>query len=189
MLTGDANEDNLCIPDPSLPSSPATVPTDGFIKYGQSSYSLIKLNLKWHDAEEYCKHQTSSMASILDPYSNAFAWMQIQTFNEPVWIGLNSNLVRCGHVSDLTWLINCDWMWFSLYSPCWTLAKRRKVCWGIRIILTWTRPSLPSIQCFQGSSELVIYDRNQIKSYLTYINSHIAFLKFVFTYSWHTILC
>ncbi|KAF6131555.1 mannose receptor C-type 1 [Phyllostomus discolor] len=90
-------------PDPSLPNSPATVPTDGFIKYGKSSYSLVKLSLKWYDAEDYCKHQTSSMASILDPYSNAFAWMQIQTFNEPVWIGLNSNLTGGDYVWTDRW--------------------------------------------------------------------------------------
>lgn len=97
-----ANENNLFIPDSSLPNSPATIPTDGFSKYGKSSYSLTKLKLPWHDAENYCKLHTSLIASILDPYSNAFAWMQMQAFNEPVWIGLNSNLVRCGNLCDLT---------------------------------------------------------------------------------------
>ena len=85
----------LFIPDRSLPSSPTTIPKDGFIKYGESSYSLMKLKLQWHEADDYCKMHTSHIASILDPYSNAFAWMHMQTLNEPVWIALNSNLVRC----------------------------------------------------------------------------------------------
>ena len=84
----------LFIPDPSLPRSP-TVPTDGFISYGESSYSLVKLKLQWDEADDYCKLHTAHIASILDAYSNAFAWMHMQTLNEPVWIALNSNLVRC----------------------------------------------------------------------------------------------
>ena len=82
-------------PDSSLPRSPTTIPTDGFIKYGESSYSLTKLKLQWHEAADYCKLHSSLIASILDPYSNAFAWMQMQALSEPVWIALNSNLVRC----------------------------------------------------------------------------------------------
>uniref|UniRef100_G1PD26 Macrophage mannose receptor 1 n=1 Tax=Myotis lucifugus TaxID=59463 RepID=G1PD26_MYOLU len=94
--TCDSKRGYICQtpPDSSLHHSPATVPTDGFIKYGESSYSLTKLKLQWHEAESYCKLHTSLMASILDPYSNAFAWMQMQAFNEPVWIGLNSNLTN-----------------------------------------------------------------------------------------------
>lgn len=88
-------KDNIFLPDSSLPGSPTTIPTDGFIKYGESNYSLMKLKLQWQEAENYCKLHTSLIASILDPYSNAFAFMQIQKVNEPVWIALNSNLVRC----------------------------------------------------------------------------------------------
>lgn len=81
--------------DPSLPHSPTPTPKGGFIKYGESSYSLMKLKLTWYDAEKYCKDSNSLLSSILDPYSNAFAWMQMHAFNVPVWIALNSNLVRC----------------------------------------------------------------------------------------------
>lgn len=88
-------KDTLFIPDSSLPHSPTTIPTDGFIQYGESNYSFVKLKLPWQEAENYCKLHNSLIASILDPYSNAFALMQMQKFNEPVWIALNSNLVRC----------------------------------------------------------------------------------------------
>lgn len=57
----------------------------------------MKLKLQWHEADKYCKSVTSLIASILNPYINAFAWMQLQPHNVPVWIALNSNLVRCYH--------------------------------------------------------------------------------------------
>lgn len=152
MFIDNANE-NLFIPDASLPHSPATVPTDGFSKYGESSYSLMKLKLQWYEAEKHCKMQKSLVASILDPYSNAFAWMQMQTFNEPVWIGLNSNLVRCGNIRHLTWLIHCDWIWFSSCSFCWTLVLCKKLCQGMWMIQTWKRPNISRIQCLPGSNK------------------------------------
>lgn len=103
MFMNNTNENIFFIPDSSLPNPPATIPTDGFVQYGKSSYSLMKLKFQWPDAENHCKLYSSLIASILDPYSNAFAWMQMQTFNEPVWIGLNSNAVRCGNVQlDMT---------------------------------------------------------------------------------------
>ncbi|EHH64595.1 macrophage mannose receptor 1 [Macaca nemestrina] len=85
--------------DPSLTNPPATIQTDGFIKYGKSSYSLMRQKFQWHEAEIYCKLHNSLIASILDPYSNAFAWLQMETSNERVWIALNSNLTD----SQYTW--------------------------------------------------------------------------------------
>ncbi|KAF4023228.1 hypothetical protein G4228_015619 [Cervus hanglu yarkandensis] len=90
--------------DPSLLSSP-TVPTDGFIKFGESSYSLVKLKLQWDEADDYCKLHTSHIASILDAYSNAFAWMHMQTLNEPVWIALNSNLTNNDYIWTDKWRV------------------------------------------------------------------------------------
>uniref|UniRef100_A0A8D1DZY9 Macrophage mannose receptor 1 n=1 Tax=Sus scrofa TaxID=9823 RepID=A0A8D1DZY9_PIG len=93
------------LPDSSLPRSPTTIPTDGFIKYGESSYSLTKLKLQWHEAADYCKLHSSLIASILDPYSNAFAWMQMQALSEPVWIALNSNLTNNEYVWTDKWRV------------------------------------------------------------------------------------
>lgn len=133
---------NLFVPASSLPNPPTTIPTDGFVKYGESNYSLMKLKLEWHEAEKYCKLHSSLIASILDPYSNAFAWMQMQKFNEPVWIALNSNLVRCWeHVG--TW---CDWLIvikydsLSVHSVGYLLHARH--CRAMWKMWTWTRPNL-----------------------------------------------
>nr|XP_048316812.1 macrophage mannose receptor 1 [Myodes glareolus] len=99
--TCDSKQGYICQtqPDPSLPVSPTTAPTDGFVKYGKSSYSLMKLKLPWQEAEQYCQNHASLLASILDPYSNAFAWMKMHPFNVPVWIALNSNLTN----NEYTW--------------------------------------------------------------------------------------
>ncbi|XP_005387016.1 PREDICTED: macrophage mannose receptor 1 [Chinchilla lanigera] len=87
-------------PDRYLITPPTTAPANGFSKYGESSYSLMKYKLSWYEAEKYCKEYTSLMASILDPYTDAFLWLKMQPFNVPVWIGLNSNLTN----NDYTWV-------------------------------------------------------------------------------------
>uniref|UniRef100_A0A8C3X197 Macrophage mannose receptor 1 n=1 Tax=Catagonus wagneri TaxID=51154 RepID=A0A8C3X197_9CETA len=103
----DNKQGYICqtLPDPSLPNAPTMTPTDGFVKYGESSYSLTKLKLQWHEADDYCKLHSSLIASILDPYSNAFAWMQMQALNEPVWIALNSNLTNNEYVWTDKWRV------------------------------------------------------------------------------------
>lgn len=99
--TCDSKQGYICQTqtDPSVPISPTTAPKDGFVKYGKSSYALMKLKSPWHEAEKYCKDRTSLLASILDPYSNAFAWMKMHPFNVPIWIALNSNLTN----NEYTW--------------------------------------------------------------------------------------
>ncbi|XP_015338886.1 macrophage mannose receptor 1 [Marmota marmota marmota] len=103
--TCDSKRGYICQtePDPSLPYSPSPTPKGGFIKYGESSYALMKLKLTWYDAEKYCKNSDSLISSILDPYSNAFAWMQMHAFNVPVWIALNSNLTNNEYVWTDKW--------------------------------------------------------------------------------------
>ncbi|XP_045141549.1 macrophage mannose receptor 1 [Echinops telfairi] len=77
----------------SLPL-PTTSPPEGFINLGADSYSLIKHKYSWFEADNNCKNQNSKIGSILDPYSNAFVWLHMQTSNVPVWIALNSNLTK-----------------------------------------------------------------------------------------------
>ncbi|XP_028934045.1 macrophage mannose receptor 1 [Ornithorhynchus anatinus] len=77
---------------PSLPQSPTTIPADGFIRFGNNSYSVIRSNLTWNDAQKRCQEASSQLASIPDPYTNSFLWLEMLKFGEPVWLGLNSNL-------------------------------------------------------------------------------------------------
>lgn len=89
--------------DPTIANTSTTAPTDGFIKLGKSSYSVSKFKKQWHEADDECKSQSSLIASLLDAYSNAFAWMQIQSLSEPVWIALNSNLTQNEYVWTDNW--------------------------------------------------------------------------------------
>uniref|UniRef100_A0A8C0J0M3 C-type lectin domain-containing protein n=1 Tax=Chelonoidis abingdonii TaxID=106734 RepID=A0A8C0J0M3_CHEAB len=69
-----------------------TVPVSGFTLYGNSSYSLISSRMNWEEAQKNCKAEYSELASILDPYSQSFLWLQVLKIGQPVWIGLNSNM-------------------------------------------------------------------------------------------------
>ncbi|XP_068942367.1 macrophage mannose receptor 1 isoform X1 [Petaurus breviceps papuanus] len=84
--------------DPALPHS-VTPESMDFIKFGDSSYSVMAMKMKWNDASDYCEGSSSQIASILDPYINAFVWLEMQKHNAPIWIGLNSNLTQ----GEYTW--------------------------------------------------------------------------------------
>uniref|UniRef100_A0A8C4W867 Mannose receptor C-type 1 n=1 Tax=Gopherus evgoodei TaxID=1825980 RepID=A0A8C4W867_9SAUR len=78
--------------DPKLYNFQTTVPVSGFTLYGNSSYSLISSRMNWEEAQKNCKAEYSELASILDPYSQSFLWLQVLKIGQPVWIGLNSNV-------------------------------------------------------------------------------------------------
>ncbi|XP_050795449.1 macrophage mannose receptor 1-like [Gopherus flavomarginatus] len=73
--------------------SSTAVPAN-FIRYGNSSYLFVRSKMKWEDARRKCVHESSDLASILDPYSHSFLWLRMLKYGEPVWIGLNSNLTE-----------------------------------------------------------------------------------------------
>lgn len=50
--------------------------------------------MKWDEARRQCQADDADLASILNPYSQAYVTLQISKYNEPVWIGLNSNVVK-----------------------------------------------------------------------------------------------
>ncbi|KAJ6666774.1 hypothetical protein lerEdw1_020498 [Lerista edwardsae] len=78
--------------DPSLPNSEPTVPASGYIRYGNSSYSVISPKMTWEEARKKCRSEGADLTSVLDPYGQSFLWLQVLKYKEPVWIGLNSNL-------------------------------------------------------------------------------------------------
>lgn len=81
------------VTDPKLQSSQAVVPVFGFNNYGDDRYAVINYKMNWEEAQKNCKDQYADLASILDPYVEAYLWLQILKHGEPVWIGLNSNMV------------------------------------------------------------------------------------------------
>lgn len=74
---------------PSTTTDPKSI-----IRYGNSSYLFIRTKMNWEDARENCKRDQFDLSSILDPYSHSFLWLKILKYGVPIWIGLNSNVVR-----------------------------------------------------------------------------------------------
>ncbi|XP_062425038.1 macrophage mannose receptor 1-like [Rhea pennata] len=77
--------------DPKLFNSQPTLPVFGFNNYGNDRYAIIKSKMNWEEAERNCKDQFAELASVLDPYTDSYLWLQMLHHGEPVWIGLSSN--------------------------------------------------------------------------------------------------
>lgn len=74
---------------------PATTEsTKTFYKLGNDSFKLVVQKMNWDEARRQCKADDAEMASILNPITQAFITMQSHKYNEPMWIGLNNNLVK-----------------------------------------------------------------------------------------------
>lgn len=50
--------------------------------------------MNWDETRRQCQADDADVASILNPYSQAHITLLISKYNEPVWIGLNSNVVK-----------------------------------------------------------------------------------------------
>ncbi|KAH0627500.1 hypothetical protein JD844_003271 [Phrynosoma platyrhinos] len=86
------------------------LPGSGYTHYGNSSYSLVSPKMTWEDARKKCKSENSELASILNPYTQSFLWLLVLKYKEPVWIGLNSNLINEKYKWISTWkLIYTNW--------------------------------------------------------------------------------
>lgn len=80
--------------DSQIPVPPTTVSTKSFYKLGNDSYKLVAQKMNWDEARRQCQADDADLASILNPYSQAHITLQISKYNEPVWLGLNSNVVN-----------------------------------------------------------------------------------------------
>lgn len=80
--------------DSQIPAPPTTALPKTFYKLGNDSYKLVTQKMRWDEARRQCQADDADLASILDAYSQAYLTLQISKYNEPVWIGLNSNVVK-----------------------------------------------------------------------------------------------
>jgi len=83
----------LFLTEPELFHSTAA-PDSDFIHYGNRSSLIIPSKMNWEEAREACKEKSSELASIFDYYTNIFPLLRSAQYGEPLWIGLNSNVVR-----------------------------------------------------------------------------------------------
>ncbi|XP_044280789.1 macrophage mannose receptor 1-like isoform X2 [Varanus komodoensis] len=80
--------------DPALPHHETTIPASGYVPYGNSSYSLASPKMTWEEARRKCRSEGAELARVLTPYVQSFLWLQVLKYGEPVWIGLNSNMMN-----------------------------------------------------------------------------------------------
>ncbi|CAM5119923.1 unnamed protein product [Natator depressus] len=120
--------------DPKLSHSPTTIPASDFTRCGDSGYLVIRSKMKWEEARKNCQEKSSELASILDPYSQSFLWLQVLEYGEPVWIALNSNVTNG----------NCKWMdkwriWYSKWAS--DEPKQTIACVYLDLDGTWKTAS------------------------------------------------
>uniref|UniRef100_A0A3Q3VSG6 Macrophage mannose receptor 1 n=1 Tax=Mola mola TaxID=94237 RepID=A0A3Q3VSG6_MOLML len=78
--------------DSQVAVPPTTALPKAFVKFGNDSYKLVAQKMRWDEARRQCQADDADLASILNPFSQAFITLQISKHKEPVWIGLNSNV-------------------------------------------------------------------------------------------------
>lgn len=50
--------------------------------------------MRWDEARRQCLADDADLVSILNPVTQAYLTLQISNLNEPLWIGLNNNVVK-----------------------------------------------------------------------------------------------
>uniref|UniRef100_A0A669CF10 Macrophage mannose receptor 1 n=2 Tax=Oreochromis niloticus TaxID=8128 RepID=A0A669CF10_ORENI len=78
--------------DSQIAVKPTTVSPKTFYKLGNDSYKVVTQKMRWDEARRQCQADDAELASILSPVAHAYATLQILKLNEPLWIGLNSNV-------------------------------------------------------------------------------------------------
>jgi len=84
---------NLGVTDSQLPRPVTTVMPQHFFTMGNDSYKVQMMKMSWDEARRQCKADDADLASVLDSISQAYTVLRVSKLKEPLWIGLNSNLV------------------------------------------------------------------------------------------------
>lgn len=88
--------------DPLLSPSPAaSPPAPGTeLSYLNGTFRLLQKPLSWHDALLLCESYNTSLAHVLDPYTQAFLTQAARGLRTPLWIGLASEEVSYPNAPD-----------------------------------------------------------------------------------------
>ncbi|CAH2282335.1 macrophage mannose receptor 1-like isoform X2 [Pelobates cultripes] len=107
--------------NPALPILPTSTSTSTFTTFGNNSYKIVTSKMKWDEARRVCKADDSELVSILDQYDYSFLRTRLYKYEEPFWIGLNSNMTN----SQYKWIDN----WKLRYSK-WAAGepKTKNAC-------------------------------------------------------------
>ncbi|KAM4543684.1 macrophage mannose receptor 1 [Fundulus diaphanus] len=115
--------------DSQIVVPPTTVSPNTFNKVGNDSYKLLVQKMRWDEARRQCQADDADLASILNPVMQAFITLQISKLQEPVWIGLNSN-VTGGYFQ---WVDN----WLLSYTKWGKNEPKNMGCVYIDVDHTW----------------------------------------------------
>uniref|UniRef100_A0A8D0H0A0 Mannose receptor C-type 2 n=1 Tax=Sphenodon punctatus TaxID=8508 RepID=A0A8D0H0A0_SPHPU len=76
--------------NPFLSPSPAAFPPSptSMLSYLNSTYRILQKPLKWQEAVLLCESLNASLASVLDPYTQAYLTQAISSLRARLWIGL-----------------------------------------------------------------------------------------------------
>ncbi|XP_059828140.1 macrophage mannose receptor 1 [Hypanus sabinus] len=77
--------------DRSLSLKPTTAPGPNYYQYGNNSYKVITVKLKWQDAQKVCEAEGAQLVSIRNAFENSFMMLEANKAGEKLWIGLNAN--------------------------------------------------------------------------------------------------
>uniref|UniRef100_A0AAZ3NSQ8 C-type mannose receptor 2 n=1 Tax=Oncorhynchus tshawytscha TaxID=74940 RepID=A0AAZ3NSQ8_ONCTS len=76
--------------DPALPPGAALLPSSlsGALDLGGVSYRIVKKRLDWMGALHVCESLNGTLASVRDPYQQAYLTLLMNNLHLPAWIGL-----------------------------------------------------------------------------------------------------
>ncbi|KAL4001160.1 hepatocyte growth factor activator [Sarotherodon galilaeus] len=116
--------------DSQIAVKPTTVSPKTFYKLGNDSYKVVTQKMRWDEARRQCQADDAELASILSPVAHAYATLQILNLNEPLWIGLNSNVTGF----HFKWVDN-----WALYYTKWgkNEPKHNYACVYVDVDKTW----------------------------------------------------
>ncbi|XP_056439582.1 macrophage mannose receptor 1 [Gadus chalcogrammus] len=116
--------------DSNIAVKPTTLVPNAFVKFGNESYKMQTMKMRWDEARKQCLSDDADLASILNPMTHAFVSLQVDRHNKSVWIGLNSNLTG----GRFQWIDNWR-LSFTKWAP--GEPKSNQACVYMDIDKTW----------------------------------------------------
>ncbi|XP_059901555.1 macrophage mannose receptor 1 [Gadus macrocephalus] len=116
--------------DSNIAVKPTTLVPNAFVKFGNESYKMQTMKMRWDEARKQCLSDDADLASILNPMTHAFVSLQVDRHNKSVWIGLNSNLTG----GTFQWIDNWR-LSFTKWAP--GEPKSNQACVYMDIDKTW----------------------------------------------------
>lgn len=114
--------------DSQIVVQPTTTSPKAFYKLGNDSFKLVAQKMRWDEARRQCQADDADLASILNPVTQAYLTLQISKHKEPVWIGLNSNVVR-GYYWLSDWHTNFVYSSTYIFNIFFTVSRSIQVGW------------------------------------------------------------